>query len=345
MPSPPLFRRATVTRIVQETADTRTFTLAPHGGPLTYEAGQYCIFKVVVDGRLQPRAYSMSSAPEADDEVTTTVKRVPGGAVSNWLHDHIRQGDEIELTEPRGKFTLRAADTPLLGFCGGSGITPVLSLAKSALVGTDRRVRLLCADRDRSQAIFQDTLAELAARHPGRLDVVRHLDDARGFLTAADVKEFVGADAGADAYICGPEPFMELVESALAGTGRIFSERFGGGQVPSPRPATPTVTAAEPPPAEAHEPRTVTVVMNGRRETVARRPGETLLQSARRAGFAPPFSCEAGNCATCMARLREGTATMRANEALMDDEVAEGYVLTCQAVPDEDPSSVVVEYE
>ncbi|MEV1063979.1 ferredoxin--NADP reductase [Streptomyces sp. NPDC050263] len=339
MPSSPLFRRASVTRIVQETADTRTFTLAPLEGPLTYEAGQYCIFRIAVDGRPAPRAYSFSSAPGFDDEITTTVKRVPGGAASNWLHDHVREGDELELTAPRGRFTLRPADTPLLGFCGGSGITPVLSLAKSALAGTGRRVRLLCADRNRGQAIFHDTLDELAARFPGRLEVVRHLDDVRGYLTAADVKEFAGADAGADAYVCGPEPFMELVGSAMVGTGRVFSERFGGGEVLAPR-AEPA-----PVPSPAREPGTVTIVMNHRRETISRRPGETLLQSARRAGFAPPFSCEAGNCATCMAILREGRATMRANDALMDDEVAEGYVLTCQAVPDEDPPSLVVEYE
>ncbi|MEB8336232.1 ferredoxin--NADP reductase [Streptomyces endophyticus] len=337
MPSSPLFRRATVTRIVQETADARTFTLKPLDGPLTYEAGQYCIFRITVDGRPAPRAYSFSSAPGFDDEITTTVKRVPGGAASNWLHDHVREGDELELTAARGRFTLRPADTPLLGFCGGSGITPVLSLAKSTLAGTDRRVRLLCADRNRGQAIFHDTLTDLAARHPDRLDVVRHLDDLRGYLSAADIKEFVGADAGADAYVCGPEPFMELVESALAGTGRVFSERFGGGEAPASVPTTP--------PAHVKAAGTVTVVMQGRRQTIAKRPGETLLQSARRAGFAPPFSCEAGNCATCMAILREGTATMRANDALMDDEVAEGYVLTCQAVPDEDAASVVVEYE
>ncbi|MFJ9083457.1 2Fe-2S iron-sulfur cluster-binding protein [Streptomyces sp. NPDC102384] len=339
MPSPPLFRRATVSRIVQETADARTFTLEPLDGPLPYEAGQYCIFRITVDGRPAPRAYSFSSAPGFDGEVTTTVKRVPGGAASNWLHDHVREGDELELTAARGKFTLRPADTTLLGFCGGSGITPVLSLAKSALAGTGRRVRLLCADRDRNQAIFHDTLNDLAARHPGRLDVVRHLDAVRGYLTAADIKEFVGADAGADAYVCGPEPYMELVESALTGTGRVFSERFGGGEAPAPAPA------AAPPAAPTKVAGTVTVIMQGRRQTIAKRPGETLLQSARRAGFAPPFSCEAGNCATCMAMLREGTATMRANEALMDDEVAEGYVLTCQAVPDEDAASVVVEYE
>ncbi|MGW1028954.1 2Fe-2S iron-sulfur cluster-binding protein [Streptomyces sp. NPDC002577] len=340
MPSPPLFRRATVTRIIQETADTCTFVLAPHGGPLPYRAGQFCIFRVRVDGRDLLRSYSMSSAPETDGELMTTVKRVPGGKVSNWLHDHVTEGDELELTEPRGQFCLRpaATTTPLLGFCGGSGITPVLSLTKSALAATDRRIRLLCADRDRPSAIFHAGLAELAERHPGRLTVVRHLDDERGFLSAADIKEFVGADMDADSYVCGPEPFMELVESALQGSGRVFSERFGGGQAPPPPPPRPA-----PAPAPAATEGTITILLGNKRVSVPRHPGETLLQSARRAGLAPPFSCEAGNCATCMAKLREGSATMRVNDALTEEEVAEGYVLTCQGVPD--TPSVTVEYE
>src|ERR1700712_5671352 len=149
MVRPPLFQRATVTRVVRETRDARTFVLAPHGGPLTYRAGQFCTFRVQVQGRELLRSYSMSSAPETDQELMTTVKRVPGGAVSNWLVDHVRAGDEVEITEPRGLFCLRPAAGPVLGFCGGSGITPILSLAKSALAGTDRPVRLLCADRDR----------------------------------------------------------------------------------------------------------------------------------------------------------------------------------------------------
>ncbi|MFK4105207.1 2Fe-2S iron-sulfur cluster-binding protein [Streptomyces sp. NPDC019531] len=329
MAIPALFQRATVVKIVEETEDARTFVLDPHEGPFVYEAGQFCVFRVRVDGRDLLRSYSMSSAPETDAELMTTVKRVPGGRVSNWLHDHVSEGDELELTLPRGRFCLRPATTPLLGFSGGSGLTPILSLAKSALATTDRSVRLLCADRDRPSAIFESVLEELAERYRGRLTVVRHLDVEKGFVDAAAVKDF--AEGGGDAYVCGPEPFMELVENALPGPGRLFSERFGGAVAPT--------AAAEAAPAEG----TVTILLGTRRVSVPKRPGETLLQSARRAGLTPPFSCEAGNCATCMAKLTEGSATMRVNDVLTDDEVAEGYVLTCQGIPDE--GSVTVHYE
>ncbi|GAB2961046.1 ferredoxin--NADP reductase [Streptomyces pseudoechinosporeus] len=333
MAIPALFQRATVIKIVQETEDARTFVLDPREGPFSYQAGQFCVFRVSVNGRDVLRSYSMSSAPETDAELMTTVKRVPGGKVSNWLHDHVTEGDELELTLPRGRFCLRPAETPLLGFSGGSGITPILSLAKSALATTDREVRLLCADRDRASAIFHSALTELAERHPGRLTVVRHLDDERGFVDAAAVREFVGDDGDADAYVCGPEPFMELVESALPGPGRVFSERFGGKPLPEP--------AKKPEPPEPAG--TVTIVLGNQRVSVPKHPNETLLQSARRAGLTPPFSCEAGNCATCMGKLTEGSATMRVNDALTEEEVDEGYVLTCQGVPD--AGSVTVHYE
>ncbi|MFJ4781995.1 2Fe-2S iron-sulfur cluster-binding protein [Streptomyces sp. NPDC088794] len=338
MASPALFRRATVVKVVHETNDARTFVLAPHEGPFAYQAGQFCVFRVQVDGRDLLRSYSMSSAPETDSDLMTTVKRVPGGKVSNWLIDHVVEGHEVELTQPRGLFCLREAATPLLGFSGGSGITPILSLAKSTLATTDRGVRLLCADRDRESAIFDSVLADLTACHPGRLTVVRHHDADRGYLDADGIREFVGSDADADAYVCGPEPFMELVESALPGPGRVFSERFGAG--PAPAPALTPASAPTPAPEDTG---TVTILLGNKRVSVPKHPNETLLQSARRAGLAPPFSCEAGNCATCMAKLTQGTATMPVNDALTEDEVAEGYVLTCQGVPDE--GSVTVHYE
>ncbi|MFE3543003.1 2Fe-2S iron-sulfur cluster-binding protein [Nocardia sp. NPDC059177] len=329
------YLRATVTRVVAESPDARTFVLAPHDGPLSYRAGQFCTFRVTVDGTELFRSYSMSSAPETDTELMTTVKRVPGGAVSNWLLDTVAAGDEVELSKAAGRFCLRDTEVPLLGFSGGSGITPILSLTKAALASTGRRVRLLCADRDRASMLFEQALDDLVARYPDRLHVVRHLDSERGFLDAAAVRAFVGADTTADHYLCGPEAFMELVERALPGPGQVFSERFGTPVTENATPATPM--------AEPDSGGTITVILNGKKRSVPRKGGETLLESARRGGLTPPFSCEQGNCATCIAKVTAGRATMRQNNALADDEVADGYILTCQAVSES--TDLTVDYE
>ncbi|MFJ9626526.1 2Fe-2S iron-sulfur cluster-binding protein [Streptomyces sp. NPDC101175] len=335
------FHPVRITRIIQETPDTRTYVL---DAPFPYRAGQFVTIKAC--GTL--RSYSMSSSPEVDAELMTTVKRVPGGLVSNWMHDHLAPGDVLETTLPAGVFCLREdggadagrADTdpagavPVVAFCGGSGITPVLSLAKSALAGTGRPVRVLSADRDADAVIFGPALDELARRHPGRFEVRHHLDDREGFVTAERIREFTGGDTDADFYLCGPAPFMELVENALLAHGvapeRIFVERFA--------------QAADPPPADTPEREgTLTLVLSGRRHTLAQRSGETFLESARRAGLAPPFSCEAGNCATCIAQVTEGEAKMRVNNALDEDEIAEGWVLTCQGEPTAPHVTVVYE--
>jgi ferredoxin-NADP reductase len=343
MPRPPLFQRATVTRVIEETADARTFVLATPGEGFDYRAGQFCTFKVVIDGEEQLRSYSMSSAPETDGELAVTVKRVPTGKVSNWLIDNLAKGDEVVLTRPHGVFCLRETDVPVLGFCGGSGITPVISLAKSALATTNRQVRLLCADRDQPAAIFWQTLADLADQYPGRLEVTRHLDSAKGFLDADEVKAFVGPDVDADIYICGPTPFMDLVEAAvLGGPGKVFIERFGG-TAPLPPEEEETPAGAGASAASQVLEGTVTIILGRKKATVPRRPKETLLESARRAGLTPPFSCESGTCATCMAHVEEGEVTMRVNDALTEDEVADGYVLTCQGLPQSE--TVVVKYE
>ncbi|MDT3443334.1 MULTISPECIES: ferredoxin--NADP reductase [unclassified Pseudofrankia] len=345
MPRPPLFQRATVTRVIEETADARTFALAPVAGPWEYRAGQFCTFKVTIDGQEVLRSYSMSSAPETDGELAVTVKRVPAGRVSNWMIDNLAKGDEVELTRPHGVFCLRETDAPLIGFCGGSGITPVISLAKSALATTNRRVRLLCADRDQPAAIFWQALADLAERYPGRLSVTRHLDVEKGFLDADAVRVFLGEDTGADVYICGPTPFMDLVEAAIPVAGKIFIERFGVTAPLPPEEDEAIGTGAEGSGSAASQvlEGTVTIILGRKKVTVPRRPGETFLESARRGGLTPPFSCESGTCATCMAHVEEGEVSMRVNDALTDDEVADGYVLTCQGLPESD--KVVVKYE
>jgi 3-ketosteroid 9alpha-monooxygenase subunit B len=328
------FHRATVTRIIKETADARTFVLAPDQEPFPYRAGQYCTFRVRLDDEELYRSYSMSSAPETDPELMTTVKRVPGGKVSNWMVDSVAEGDGLTMTRAAGTFCLAPTSVPLLAFGGGSGITPILSLTKSALATTDRSVRLLCADRDRDSVLFEAVLEDLVERYPDRLSVVRHIDAERGLIDAGAVRDFVGGDVEADNYLCGPEGFMSVVRSALPDGARVFVEDFD--LAPQVKEPTPVVDGTE-------VDGTVTIYLEHKKASVPRVAGETLLDSARRAGLAPPFSCEAGNCGTCMARLTEGSATMRANEVLEDDEVADGYILTCQGVPD--TASVTVHYE
>jgi 3-ketosteroid 9alpha-monooxygenase subunit B len=330
-----VFQRATVTRIIKETADTRTFVLDPHEKPFSYRAGQFCTFHVTVDGEELYRSYSMSSAPETDSELMTTVKRVAGGKVSNWMVDNVVEGDELTMTRAAGTFVLSPTSAPLLAFAGGSGVTPILSLTKSALATTERAVRILCADRDRASVIFEAAIDELVARYPGRLSVDRHIDAERGLLDPAAVTKFVGSDTDAECYVCGPEGFMAVVRSALPDGARVLVEDFD---------ASPPVKAAatEAVDGDAAD-GTVTIHLERKKVSVPQVAGETLLETARRAGLSPPFSCEAGNCGTCMARLTEGSATMRTNDVLEEDELADGYILTCQAVPD--TSSVAVVYE
>lgn len=341
------FHPLRVDHVVQETADTRSFVLVPLDGDrelFSYRPGQYCTFRVTVGDEELLRCYSMSSAPETDAELCVTVKRVPDGRVSGWLHDHVIEGDVLEATRPAGTFCTREHARPIVAFAGGSGITPVMSITKSVLANTDHPVRLLYANRDRQAVIFGAQLDELAARHGDRLDLHHHLDSDGGYLDGVAVRDFIGDVPDADFYLCGPTPFMDLVERVLVDLGvddeRILVERFvNDAGVDGPRGTGGDPTAAGP----AAAPAEVTIVLKGRHHTVAYRSGDTLLDTARAGGLDAPYSCEAGECATCMAFLTEGAATMRVNNALDDDEVAEGWVLTCQAVPTTE--TLTVEYE
>ena len=222
-----------VARVVTETHDASSFVLdvPPELREIfRYRPGQFCTFRVQIDGDEQLRSYSMSSAPAADRDLTVTVKRVADGLVSNWFLDNVAEGDTIELTKPAGVFCPQESERPVLGFCGGSGITPVMSITKHVLATTRRRVRLLYANRDPGSVIFHDTFARLGTEHPDRLDVQHHFDTDGGFLTPESIVDFVGDDIGGDFYICGPGPFMDLVESTLGVAGVaaecIFTERF-----------------------------------------------------------------------------------------------------------------------
>jgi 3-ketosteroid 9alpha-monooxygenase subunit B len=342
------YHKLRVKQVVRESDDASSFVLDVTDDlreSFRYTPGQFCTFRVRVDGAEQLRSYSMSSAPETDDHLTVTVKRVPGGLVSNWFLDNLSEGDVVEVTRPAGVFCPQDTERPVLAFCGGSGITPVMSIAKHVLATTRRPVRLLYANRDRDSVIFDAALNALCDDQPDRLEVRHHFDVEGGFLTEPAIAEFVGDDLEHDVYICGPGPFMDVVESALLGVGVdpdcIFIERF----LVLPREKTdPLIVDPDLDTTGAGDvPDEVTVILGKSKTVVAYQSGDTLLETARRGGLRPPFSCEAGNCATCMAFLKEGSVRMRANNALTPEEVDEGWVLTCQSLPS--GQSVVVEYE
>lgn len=349
------FRLVRVVGVLRETADAATFVLdvpTTERAAFRYRAGQFVNVRVEVGGEPHVRSYSMSSAPGLEDRLHITVKRVPGGVVSNHMVDHLRPGDGLAVTPPSGTFTHDDPARDLVGIAAGSGVTPVMSLVRTALASGTGRVALLYANRDRASTIFAGALDRLAALHPHRFRLEHHLDVERGFVSAGEVAAFAGPPGAAECFVCGPDPFMAIASEGLRLAGvpveRIHLERFTPGEVGEPgAPAAtgPTGTGTETGAGSGGggEAAEVTIRLGGRTATVRHRPGTTLLQTARFAGLRAPSSCESGSCATCMARVTSGEARMRTNEALTDDEVAGGWVLTCQAEPV--TPAITVEYE
>jgi 3-ketosteroid 9alpha-monooxygenase subunit B len=326
-----------VKHVVRETPDAVSLVLGVPSGcedRFRYRAGQFLTLRVEVNGEEHRRCYSMSSSPAVEDDLRITVKRDRDGVVSNWLNDTAASGAQLHAAPPEGRFVLADTDRDLVAFAGGSGITPVFSLIHSALVTTPRRARLFYANRDRASVIFADALTKLVAEHTDRLRLHHHLDERCGVLSPADIEAFCSDAGDADYYICGPAPFMDTVEAAVLAAEvpreRVHLERFS--LAPIPVPELGDVVTEE-----------VTIKLGRHTVTVPYRAGNTLLQTARSAGLRAPSSCETGSCGTCMAQVTEGSARMLNNDALDDDEVAEGWVVTCQSLPTSRTVRVVYE--
>jgi ferredoxin-NADP reductase len=326
-----------VKHIVRETPDAVSLVLEVPAGcahQFRYRAGQFLTVRLEIDGAEHRRCYSMSSSPAVGEDLRITVKRDRDGVVSNWLNDTAVAGTRLDAAPPEGRFVLGDTDRELVAFAGGSGITPVFSLIHSALAGTPRRARLFYANRDRASVIFDEALTKLVAGHADRLVLHHHLDEQSGVVSAADIAAFNSEAGDADYYICGPAPFMATVEAAVLAAGvsreRMHLERFSVAPIPVPD-AADVVTEE------------VTIKLDRTTVTVPYRAGNTLLQTARMAGLRAPSSCETGSCGTCMAQVTEGSAHMFNNDALDDDEVAEGWVVTCQSLPTSRTVSFVYE--
>ncbi|MEE9609397.1 MAG: ferredoxin--NADP reductase [Myxococcota bacterium] len=324
-----------VREVVEETSDARSFVLdVPDELKATfaYAPGQFLSFAIPFDGKVLVRSYSLASSPHFDAAHKFTVKRIADGRVSNWMNDTIRAGDTLMVTPPAGLFLLDDADSKIVLFSGGSGITPVISIIKSALVTSARPLKLVYANRNAASIIFAAELERLARAHSGRFALVHSLDEVDGFLGLEDVVRHVEGAIDAEFYLCGPGAFMATVEGALEELGvhrqRIHVEHFASPPDPDAEGAKP---AALPEAGGASAPASIHVALDGAVHEVPCAPGESVLQAARRAGLDPPFSCEEGYCSCCMAKLVEGEVRMKANDCLTPELLEEGWVLTCQS--------------
>jgi 3-ketosteroid 9alpha-monooxygenase subunit B len=329
--APRAYYQVRVAEVISETADACSLVLAvpPElADAFAYRPGQFLTVRIPHDrGGSVARCYSLSSSPHAGDRPTITVKRMAGGHASNWIADHLAAGSVLDTLPPAGTFSPRSLAGDFLLFAAGSGITPVISILKSALAEGNGRIVLVYANRDDRSVIFGPELRALAAAATRRLLVVHWLDSVQGAPTAAGIAALARPYAGHDAFICGPDPYMAVVRRALGQLGvpaqRVHAERF--------------LSLAENP-FEATEPTggvaaTLEVTLDGETRLLPWPPGTRMLDVLIEEGLDPPFSCREGVCGACACQLTGGEVEMIHNEVLEAEDLAAGYVLACQAVP------------
>ena len=329
-----------VRAVVDETHDTKSlvFDVPPAlADAFAYQPGQFLTLRLSIDGRHVPRCYSMSSAPGVDDAPRVTIKRVKDGRGSNWVCDRVRAGDMIEVMAPSGVFYPRALSGDFLLLAGGSGITPVFSILRSVLARSSGRITLLYANRDEQSVIFKNELKALAEAHPSRLTVIHWLDSVQGVPSVAQLAELARHHRAAQAFICGPGPYMDAAVAALQAiempSERIFVERFASLPDEETQAATQAAAQAAPPLPDAVEQAVVEVLLGGEIHTLHCGGTETLLDAALKAGLNAPYSCQAGMCASCMCQVVEGSVHLRHNDVLDKKDLAKAWTLACQAVP------------
>ncbi len=303
-----------------------------------YEPGQFITIIKEVNGKKIRRAYSLCTTPFEDEHPAVTVKRVEGGAMSNDLNDHAKAGDAMEIMEPMGMFTTEydaSNKRHAIFFGGGSGITPLMSIIRSILLKEpDSTTTLVYGNRTKDFIIFKELISNLESKYPERFKAIHILEegeaDFNGRPTPAMIGEIctqVSAKADTEFYICGPQPMMDVVSEGLDKFGikkdAIRMESFEAGKT-SPQEIIDKGSTSE---------SEVAILLDGEEYSITVKKSASILDTALDNDLDMPYSCQSGLCTACRGKCIEGKISIDEAEGLSQDELDEGYVLTCVGKP------------
>ncbi|MBV6728273.1 fatty acid desaturase [Nocardioides daeguensis] len=348
--SHPVFHRVPVASVERLTGDSVLVRFAVPDqlrDQFAFQAGQHLTVRTDLGGEGVRRSYSICSSV-ASGELAIGVKHIPGGAFSSFAMGQLRAGDVLELMTPAGSFGTPVdplAAKTYVAIAAGSGITPILSVLTTTLeVEAESRFTLIYGNRDAGSTMFGEQLADLETLYADRLRVIhvrsrdpRHPAPLRGRVDGARLAAWLTTDLAAAAvdewFLCGPVEMVTDLRDVLldhgVSTERLHVELFHGYD-------RPRVT-------DGYRPANVTVRLSGQQRELALDAGDTVLESALKAGVEAPYACLGGACGTCRAKVLQGSVEMDQDFALSPSDLAGGYVLTCQSHPTS--SSVVVDYD
>jgi ferredoxin-NADP reductase len=338
-----------VSDIIRETHDVNTFRLVgEEPQSFRYEPGQFIGLSLQIDGKTVKRSYSISSSPSRPLSIDITVKRIPGGLVSNWLPDHLEVGDKVTCRAPAGRFSCFQHPAPkMLFLAAGSGVTPLMSMLRWITdVSAPVDVVVLNSVRSPEDVIFGRELESMAARHPNVKITVTTTDSKpslNGWIGMAGRLNAKWLDAAVpdllerEVFLCGPTPFSAAMTEQLAGLGlpkeRLHQESFGSGakpkkEAPSPNPSPRRAPALPATPASEGADARFQVRFALSDVSAEASDDLSLLELAEEAGLDLPHGCRSGSCGACKTRLRSGSVDMDDHD-LTDEELSEGWIYVC----------------
>ncbi|WP_258098826.1 ferredoxin--NADP reductase [Marinoscillum pacificum] len=347
------FQNFTIREVVNIAEEAVNLVFEKPEGDFSYKPGQFLTLIKEVEGKKVRRAYSLCTTPFIDEYPAVTVKRVPGGIMSNYLNDHAKAGDVIEIMEPMGMFTTdydASASRHVVFLGGGSGITPLYSILRSVLLKEpNSKVSLVYGNRSKDYIVFREVLEQLKSEHGDRFQLVHILEENDGYAahsgrpTAETMKSIIdglSVDSSTEFFICGPEPMMNIASEGLGLLGiaadKIRMESFDSGKT------SPSVVVEEKSSNSDFDKSQVTIIMDGEEHVVQVSKDATILDAGLDQDIDMPYSCQSGLCTACRAKCLEGEVDQEDAHGVSKSEQEEGYVLLCVGKPLSDKIKVEV---